>query len=75
MPLSSLIASIACSEAMTLTIGPKTPAVSQVGCAAAGGGSGMMQDKQGVSPGTIASVCPSAPTQPPNTHGRLLATA
>ena len=46
-----------------------TPAVSHVGCVSAGGGSGIRQPRHGVSPGRIASICPSAPTQPPNTHG------
>ena len=44
---------------------PRMPALSQVGELPGGGGSGIRQRRQGVWPGRIVSVCPSAPRQPP----------
>ena len=65
LPLRILIASLASSEAMTLTIGARMPAVSQVGVVPGGGVSCIRQRRQAVSPGTMVIVCPSAPRQPP----------
>ena len=41
------------------------PALSQVGELPGGGVSGIKQRRQGVTPGMMVSVCPSAPRQPP----------
>ena len=65
LPLRIFIASHASYDAITLTIGPRIPAVSQVGVVPGGGASRIKHLKQAVSPGKIVIVWPSAPMHPP----------
>ncbi len=59
------MASAAWKLAMMLTIGPSTPAVSQVPASPGAGAASKTQRRHGVSPGRIVIVWPWLPMQPP----------
>ncbi len=63
-PLRNLTASIASMAAITPTIGPSTPAVSQVATAPGTGQVSRRHRRQGDRPGSTGRHWPSAPTQP-----------
>ena len=64
-PDNSFNASATCIAATTATIGPMTPAVSQVWDMPAGGVLSNMQRRHALSPGIIGKVSPYAPTHAP----------
>src|SRR3989338_9873318 len=68
-PARILRASAACREAMVPTIGPITPAVSQVGEKPAGGELSNTHRRHAVSPGRMGKVNPYEPTHAPYTQG------